>query len=196
MARLAKARDALSRLESAQGLNEAESAWSDVLLAGNAVYSKLEQGSKANGKATGWFGRVKKVRKDDPLLSYVHHARNSEEHAIDDITQRMKAGQATFTFREPYDPKKLEGVQIRIDATSRPGHVLVASSNEEVISTTMYDRPSLALVRVKDPRFNDHFDPPFEHLGNALSDRSPLAVGRLFVAYLTRLVEDAQTFGI
>jgi hypothetical protein len=196
LARLAKAREALRRLEASTALDDVETSWSDLLLAGNAIFSKLEQGSKATGKATGWFGRVKKIRKDDQLLSYMHHARNAEEHSIEDVTKRMKAGQATLTFREPFDPEKLDGTKITINATSHPGHVLISSSNEELISTQMYDKPSIALVRVKDPRFNDHFDPPYDHLGTKLHDQSPLAIGRLFVDYLAALIEEARTFGV
>jgi len=193
--RLNKARDALKRIERNETLEDVASAWSDLLINGNAVYSKLEQGSKANGRAEAWFGRAKKERKDDPLLSYMHHARNSEEHGIEDVTTRMKAGQATLTFREPFDPKKLEGLELRIDTDER-GHVLVSSSNEEVVSSQMYDKPSLAVVRVKDNRYSDYFDPPFEHLGKALPDQSPSTVGRLFIAYLAGRIEEARSFGI
>jgi hypothetical protein len=163
-ARLEKARTALKHLEAAKSFDERESAWSDLLIAGNGIYSKLEQGSKVSGKATGWFGRAKKARKEDPLLSYMHHARNSEEHGIEDVTARMKAGQATITIREPFDPSKLHGIQLHI-GTDSLGHVRISSSNEDVISTKMYDKPSLSLVRVKDLRFSDYFDPPYEHLG-------------------------------
>ena len=195
VARLRKARDALTRLEAAMTLDDAESAWADLLLSGNAIYSKLEQGSKASGKASAWFGRAKKARKDDPLLSYMHHARNSEEHGIEDITKRMEAGQATITIREPFDPGKLQGLQLNIGADGR-GHVQVSSSNEDVVSTQMYEKPSLALVRVKDPRFNDHFDPPYEHLGAKLPDQLPLTIAKLFVAHLARLTDDARSLGI
>ncbi|HUZ32008.1 MAG TPA: hypothetical protein VMV19_07880 [Xanthobacteraceae bacterium] len=194
--RLQKARDALKRLEATSTLDETESAWADLLLSGNAIYSKLEQGAKAGGgKASAWYGRIKKLRKDDPLLSYVHHARNSEEHGIEDVTKRMKAGDATLTFREPFDPGKMHGLQLNIGADSR-GHVRVSSSNEDVVSTRMYDQPSLALVRVKDSRFGDYFDPPYEHLGTKLADQSPLTVGSLFVAYLAQLIDDARPFGV
>ena len=125
----------------------------------------------------------------------MHHARNSEEHGIEDVTKRMKAGEATITIREPFDPSKLEGVQLKIGADSG-GHVRVSSSNEDVVSTRMYDKPSLALVRVKDPRFGDHFDPPYEHLGAKLHDQSPLTVGSFFVAYLAALIADARSFGL
>lgn len=182
-------------MESAKTLDETESAWSDLLLSGNGIYSKLEQGSKANGRAMGWFGRAKKARRDDPLLSYMHHARNSEEHTIEDITARMKAGQATITIREPFDSKKLEGVQLHVGTDSR-GHVRVSSSNEDVMVTTMHDQPALVLVRVKDPRYKDYFDPPYEHLGAKLTDQSPLTIGRMFVDYLVNLIDDARSFGV
>jgi hypothetical protein len=194
IARRDKARAALHVLESAPTLASAEGAWSDLLLAGNAIFTKLEQGSKANGKASAWFGGIKKIRKDDPLLSYMHHARNSEEHGLEDVTKRMKAGQATITFREPYDPKKLEGLQLRIDATSKPGHVLVSSSNEDVISTKVYDKPALALVQVKDRGV--YYDPPYEHQGKALADQSPVTIAGLFVDYLSGLIDDAKSYGI
>jgi hypothetical protein len=194
LARLSKSHEALARMEAATVLGEVESAWSDLLLAGNAVYTKLEQGCKGNGEAERWFGRAKNIRKDDRLLSYVHHARNSEEHSIEDVTRRMKLGDATISFQEPFDPKKLEGLQIKIDATSRPGHVLVSSSNEDVVSTKMFDKPSLVLVRVTNRGV--HYDPPHEHLGVTLSDQSPLNVGRLFVQYLEVLVEDAKRLGV
>lgn len=195
LVRLAKARAALERLESSASLDERASAWSDLLLAGNAVYSKLEQGSKVSGKAAAWFGRAERVRKLDPLLAYMHHARNSEEHGIEDITSRVKAGDASFTFREPFDPAKLEGLQLRID-TDAMGRVRVSSSDEDVITTKEYSKPSLVLVRVTDPRFNDYFDPPYTHLGSALLDQSPEAVGRLFVEHLNKLIEEAQGAGI
>jgi hypothetical protein len=193
--RLDKAREALKRLEAAKTLDEADSAWLDLLLAGNGVYSKLEQGSKCNGKATAWFGRAKKSRKDDPLLSYMHHARNSDEHGIEDITKRVKAGDAQITIREPFDPKKLEGVQLSI-GTDIFGNVRVTSSNESVVSTRMFPEPSLTLTAVKDPRFNDEFNVPCQHLGVDIKDQSPSSIGKLFIDYISFLVDEARNFGI
>jgi hypothetical protein len=192
-ARLENACEALQRLDEAQTLDAAERAWSALLLAGNAIYSKLEQGSKVNGQATAWFGRAKHKRKYDPLLCYMHHARNAEEHTIEDVTNRRKAGEASFTFREPFDPKKLEGLQLRVDLDKR-GQVLVSSSDEDVVSTEMYDKPSLVLVRVKDSGV--YFDPPYEHLGIGLPSRSPSTIGSLFVVFLTTLIDEAKTLGI
>lgn len=193
--RLNKVRSALARLETAAERVEIESAWSDLLLAASGIYSKLEQGSKANGRASAWFGRVKSERKQDPLLSYVHHARNSDEHGIENITQFAQKGQATITFREPYDPAKLEGLQLTIGRDAL-GNVRVQSSNEDVVTTKMFDKNQVILVAVRDVRYGDVFEPPYEHLGVKIENQTPLEIARLLTPYLERLIEQAVQFGI
>src|SRR5438132_1660188 len=86
--RLQKAKNAAERLEKAKSYEEAEDAWTDFLLAGSAIYSKLQQGAKSSSKSQAWFGIKKKERKDDELLRYIHHARNSDEHGIEHVTER------------------------------------------------------------------------------------------------------------
>jgi hypothetical protein len=86
--KLRKAEKSLETLKAADGYDAAEEAWSDFLLAASTIYSKLEQGSKAKGSSAGWFGRKKKERKDDPVLRYLHHARNSDEHGIERVAAR------------------------------------------------------------------------------------------------------------
>jgi hypothetical protein len=39
-----------------------------------------------------WWKRKMDERRDDPLLSYIHHARNSDTHCLEDTTQRLPAG--------------------------------------------------------------------------------------------------------
>jgi hypothetical protein len=87
-ARLQRADKALYALKIAANYDEAEEAWSDFLLAAATIYSKLEQGSKSKGTSAGWFGRKKKERRDDPLLRFLHHARNSDEHGIERVAER------------------------------------------------------------------------------------------------------------
>lgn len=82
--RLERARDAVARLDAATTLADMHSAWSAFLLAAAAVYSKLERGANGKGKCEAWLGKVRHLRKTDPLLSYIHQARNSDEHSIDD----------------------------------------------------------------------------------------------------------------
>ncbi len=58
---------------------ELHKAWFEFLMHSNGIFSKLEQGAKT-GSSYGWFGKVKQRRKNDPLLIYLHHARNAAEH--------------------------------------------------------------------------------------------------------------------
>ena len=70
-------------------LRALEAAWIDFVAAAATIYSKLEQGAKGNASSEGWFSRKKHDRKVDPLLSYIHHTRNAEEHTIEAITERV-----------------------------------------------------------------------------------------------------------
>lgn len=54
--------------------------WYDFLVSYNSAFSQIEQASKDTGLSKIWFDQVKKRRKNDALLSYLHHARNCEEH--------------------------------------------------------------------------------------------------------------------
>lgn len=159
------------------------------------MYSKLEQGSKCNGKAAAWFGRAKKARKDDQLLSYMHHARNSEEHGIEDITKRMERGQSTVTVREPMTlkPGDTVGFNVRLDAF---GRVKIDAHNPKDLIVKNYDTPDIALVTVKDPRFSDVFHPPCFHKDNKLDDQSPAKIGELFIEYLELLINNARLAGV
>jgi len=192
--KLEKAELAVARLEQAQNIKDTETAWSDFLMAAGSIYSKFEQASKRNGVAAAWYGRVKHERKTDTLLSYIHHARNADEHGLEDIT-RVASRQGTLRFHEPFDPKKLEGVQIRIgtDATGAPS---ISVSDGAPISVEHYKHPTVVLVAVKDTRYGDTFPTPSVHLGQQLDDTRPLAIARLAVAYVKRLIEDARRIGI
>lgn len=54
-------------------------AWSDFLVHAQRTYDRL--GKACNkGPAKGWFDKIASLRKTDPLLQYMHQARNADEH--------------------------------------------------------------------------------------------------------------------
>jgi hypothetical protein len=61
-------------------------AWSRLLVFGNRVFTKLEQVSKNSSTGRAWYSRVKKRRSEDPLLRYLQHARNTDEHSLTRVT--------------------------------------------------------------------------------------------------------------
>lgn len=184
--RLQRADKALQRLNAATNYDEAEEAWSDFLLAAAAIYSKLEQGSKSKGTSSGWFGRKKKERKDDPLLRFLHHARNSDEHGIERVAERGGNQHDISTGEQlKFNERREKLISIRDGMT---GEIKV-----ENMRALLYG-PSLVMIRVHDRRFGDYCDPPSEHMGKPidLDDNSLIGMASLGLAYLTSLIAEAD----
>jgi hypothetical protein len=188
---LAKLRDA-TVTESFKGIRKE---WTNFLLAGAAIYSKLEQGAKSNGKSAAWFGRIKKIRKDDELLRYIHHARNSDYHGIAPVVREGNSVEVLLpsvhpfapppslhaTLPEGFDPKEfwIEGHE-SITGRKVPMKVLM--------------KKYLAIVRVKDEKHGDIFDPPTMHLGEPIEVDEPLGIAMLAINYLRDLVAEAEHY--
>jgi hypothetical protein len=89
------AADALRRLDgsvdillNARDIDEQSSAWTDVLIHSQRVFSKLAAG--ASGGSQQWWNGKTKRRKDDPLLAFAHEARHADEHGIEKIARVAK----------------------------------------------------------------------------------------------------------
>ncbi len=182
--RLKKAETAVTRLKDARNFDAAESAWLDFLLAASSIYSKLEKGAKSGGKSEAWFGRMKHERKNDELLSYIHHARNADEHGIEQITARNPGYFA------------IKG-DVILNGGIGPGQTLrvqpINATPEKPFSIE-WQNPHLKLVPVTDDRFGDTFQPPTRHKGKALPNDSLGTVASLGLDYLRALVAAAAEF--
>ncbi|MFL6725177.1 MAG: hypothetical protein ACJ8FS_01530 [Sphingomicrobium sp.] len=66
-------------------------AWADFLAHANKVYAKLR--AACHGQPLDWMWWKKKMdeRRDDPLLAYIHHARNCDTHRLEDTTREMRS---------------------------------------------------------------------------------------------------------
>jgi hypothetical protein len=178
--RLQKAEKALADLKAAEYFDDAESAWSDFLLAASGIYSKLEQGAKGYPKSEPWFGVEKNLRKTDPLLRYIHFARNADEHGIERVTeQSLDNLNLKFNERQHFKMQRLN------EATQEP--------EGEPIDAVLAG-PTLKVVRVYDRRFGDFADPPETHLGNIVRFGSsfPDEVGEVAIQYLRLMIERAE----
>ncbi len=182
--RLAKTNKALAALKAATNYEQAEEAWTDFLLAAATIYSKLEQGSKGDGKSRGWFGQEEKERRDDPLLRYLHYARNSDEHGIERVAgytgdnYDLGGRKLRFNERIPYQAQQLDKVS---NETFGEKHEVVLAG------------PTLKPIRVHDRRFNDYCDPPDEHQGKHVRFSSfVIDIVEAAIPYLTELVSEAE----
>jgi hypothetical protein len=156
-------------------------AWSDLLIYGNRAFTKLEQTSKASAKGRSWFAKVKKARKDHPVLKYMQHARNSDEHAV---AQIVHDDGGTFSVDVP---SNLIGagapiVHLGDDGTIKPAH------------------PAFKLKRTGPPRIilqpvTDRgvvYDVPTDHEGAALSNSDLARFGSIFLSFLETTLSEAE----
>jgi hypothetical protein len=179
--RLESAREALRVMEGSPSWSRFRMAWWDFVLAANAIFSTLQQGAKANGKSSAWYGRVKHMRDNDELLSYLHHARNSEEHGL--------GSARTFAQLIPADKRS----KVKMNPETGDIHVTVPS-RKGMIGKLI--GPGTGLIPVTDTRNPQHktFYPPKMHLEKPIADQTPIGVARLALSYLEALLVEAREY--
>lgn len=181
--RLRTMQAAYAAYQSATEYDAHREAWTAFLLAMSTIYSKLEQGAKDHGPSQAWFGRKKGERRKDPLLSYLHHARNSDEHSINEVAQTVMA---ELTIKEwPTTP----GITWFNLTGSTPVPVDPNNPNNSMVAVK---GKHLLLVRVTDDRYNDAFDPPQRHMGQPIIGNDVDVVAPLAIAYMEAMVSEAS----
>ena len=177
--RLERARKAVAILsEGNSTFLDLKETWWSFVLAADRVYSKLEQGAKGDGPSAGWYGRAKHTRKTDELLSYIHHARISEEQGLGGSSEET-VGDFVVTKggRAGHD-----------EATDQTTIYLTASVPFE----GKFVNDGIRLIKVTDDRYGDTFSPPTSHNGRQLDDRLPKTVATLGLSYLEDLIAEAE----
>lgn len=186
------AREAFEQLQIEKGFKAYERAWAEIIAQLGRVYTKLEQGAKGCKASEPWFGLLKHARGTDPLMSYLHHARNSEEHGLDHITQR---GADSMTLGFPATTEVKVGFEMMIDDKGRM-HVrnpTVDSPNGGVNRVEVVN-PRVELVPVRDRGVS--YAPPEMHGSKPIVDRSPRGCAGLAISYLEDMLSQARTLPV
>lgn len=186
-ARFRKAETALEAIRNTDTIGELESAWTDYLVSHNSIFTILEQGAKVSPRSRQWFGGKKEIRRKDPLLNYLHQARNADEHDIPSVVESKLAGGITLGD-SPAGPDRVIS-----KVTFKPigGRQVVIGENAAGLSNVTLLRPVFLLCRVYDDRYKTYFDPPTEHLGKSLDNPRPIGVAEAGVAYTSQLIAEA-----
>jgi hypothetical protein len=172
---LARAIQKCEILKDARNFDEIATHWVEFLVAANRIYTKLEQGAK-DGSSKGWFDTKKNLRRADPLLSYLQHARNADEHGIEQVQTRHPVSMALDTD---------EG---RLEIPMTPGtHTISFSGSPPKMA---WLPPSVRVVPVIDR--GKSYASPSSHLGQRIDDTGLLDIASLAVQYLKTLVAEAQ----
>lgn len=73
------------RIAVATTVEEAEDAWVDFLGHAHKIYNKLKAATYGHPRDYGWYGKKLDERSADPLLLYVHKARNCDTHRLEPL---------------------------------------------------------------------------------------------------------------
>lgn len=201
--RLLWAKSAISAFENAATVGDQRKAWWEFLTNTSAVYEKLKAGAeKAGGKSAPWMGRIVNQRKKDPLLNYVHHARNCDYHGIE---ESVEADGFSWGIRNASGGMMFGLVKAGADedSTSLPENLVTTIGVNGVDLTPdeaaayglgpPMKAASLRLVAVTDSHYGDTFYPPSQHFGNQIDGTCPLTVGKAALAYLEGVVKEAES---
>jgi hypothetical protein len=176
--RLERAKDALRDFKAAKDYGPAEAAWTDFLLACNTFFSKLEQGAKGTSQSEYWFGLKRRQRKDDSVLSYIHKARDVDEHGIVRVTARGIDGGFNLGFGE-----KREFFIQGLDDNKEP------IDHPDQRATGWSYGPYVKLVPVYVRRERKKYDPPYKVVFPAAD---PAVVGDAALKLLAIVLSEAE----
>jgi hypothetical protein len=172
-----RATESLTAIATANDFTAVETHWAAFLVAAGRVFTKLEQGAKLLDKSKAWWGNQLHRRRTDPLLRYLWHARNADEHTLQDVTQRHH-GSAKIV--EP-TKEEIAALNQALEKETRPWTPLgmVEWLPDHVELLPVVDRG----VR---------YDPPASHLGNPIVGSSPAHLAELMLTYLDAMVKEAD----
>jgi hypothetical protein len=160
-------------------LDNIEDSWKEFLFAVTVLYNKLNAGSKGNAKSVTWFNTVKHERKIDPLLSYLHHARDVATHGIARIAEQRGS---IFAIKGDFILNGTFGK----DLTVTP---ILGGAPVKFMSVPAH----LELIKVVDDRFGTEFEVPEAHLGQVIYNKTPHEFSRLALIYLRDLLGRAAS---
>jgi hypothetical protein len=182
--RLAEAFSSLEQLDRATTWDEFDSAWTRFLTAINATYNILGASSRGDLKSEGWFGKIQGQRRGDDLLSYLLHARNSNDHGVEQVLERDPARtEVGRGARHVYiDELVIEQGKIKtLRGSQDGGPIRVEHIPEKISLRPVVDRGVT-------------YNPPKSFLGKTIPDHSPQAVGKVALEFMARVFAEAEGF--
>ncbi len=175
---IAAARSAIERMKKATSFAAFEGGWQDCLTRIEKCWNKTKD-AFADGDYGPWRGNHDSVRKSDPLLRYVSHARDAEEHTLTDTLAQEPASIGI---------NPASGTSLYIQELRVIGGVMSIKSPQPVKVTIQPGRLRLLSATSRGVTYA----PPSEHLGRPLESSEPLYVANRAIDYYERLLGEAD----
>lgn len=179
-AELRAAERALEAMKEAGNIPEYVEAWQALLDRLEKVWRKAEREcERVRPRFQPWQGRFKKLRRDDELLRYLHHARNADQHTIQLVTAYSQVG-----LEISIPPGGT--AEIRIDREA--GKIRVGGQAQDAKELG----PRFVLLPVAD-RGGKVYNPPTRHRGRDIRDADPLLVAEEGIGFYRWFIAQIET---
>ena len=166
----------------ASNLTDLKDAWSEFLTEMSRFFNMLRNGAAA-GPAKGWNDKLWHRRTQDPLMSYLLHARNAEEHGIAGIAG-IQPGRVRLKARQ--------GNNLHTRLMFGSGGQIVVDNDTAAKLLVEFVPSAVELLPVVDRGIT--YQPPTEHLGLPISTADPITVAQLALSFARDALQQAKGF--
>ena len=179
---LVAAERAIDRMSMATSIEDLEDEWNCYLNAIEKSWVKAERACQhIRNSFQPWQGKFSRERKKDALLKYIKHARNSDQHSIQEGVGKKDASSSMYVEGGP-DVTHIERLEIR------DGKLVEYRGNKPLIIENLPNR--IELLRVKDR--GKWYNPPKTHKQVKLLWPSPIDVAVLGLEYYRNFIKQAE----
>ncbi len=179
---LIAAEKSIKRMTKSKTIEDLEDEWKNYLNSVEKCWVKAERACQhIRNKFQPWQGEFANERKKDPLLKYIKHARNSDQHTIQEGMQKKYASSSMYIEGGP-GITHIERLEIR------NGRLVEYRGNKPLIIENLPNR--VELLRVKDG--SKWYNPPKTHKQVKLPWPAPVDVAVLGLEYYRNFIKQVE----
>ncbi|WP_180396165.1 hypothetical protein [Klebsiella pneumoniae] len=172
------AKKCVANMEASQNLDDMEQLWRDCLNHIEKSFTKLLSATTpVKQKFSNIFSTQYQLRKTDKLLVYIKQARDSDNHSIQDISE--KKGPA-IGINPKHDGDMLHIEKLTFDSQ---GNILLSSHNAVV--EFLPERINVIAVKNRGVEYN----PPTSHVGKPFLTRNPVELAKSAIIFYEDWIE-------
>ena len=179
---LRAAEKAIERMTKSSSIEDLEDEWKIFLNSIEKCWVKTERSCQnVRNKFQPWQGKFTKERKKDPLLRYIKHARNSDQHTIQEGMEKKDASRSMYVEGGP-GITHIERLEIK------NGKLVEYKGNKPLTIENLPNR--VELLRVKDG--SKIYNPPKSHKSIKLLWPAPVDVAVLGLEYYRDFISQVE----
>ncbi len=175
---------AIERMAEATRFRDLYEAWEDYLFRIERAWERTERALRREKGFQQWFKPYTDLKKRDPLLRFLAHARDAETHAVSNTLDKPVELSVKEKFGRPFSVRN-------ISSEFKDGVLDINIDSPDVLM--QYD----VSVLPTDPiliRFKNRgvwYNPPRSYLGNGLQDLHPVVAAKLGLDFYKSFLKEA-----